>query len=232
MECHGTGTALGDPIEAQALGTALSEGRSAKQPVRIGSVKSNIGHTQAAAGVAGIMKVVLAFEHDRIPKSLHAEELSPHIPWSELPLKVVTKEEAWPRGERPRLAGVSSFGISGTNAHVVLEEAPQPASTHGTPNRLAQLVVLSAKNEEALSAQAGRLRAHMEAHPELQLGDVAYSLATTRSEMEHRLAIAATSRQTLGEALEDVYKRQALCGAWKADAGAAGGRCHGLHLGL
>ena len=124
-----------------------------------------------------------------------------------------TKEEAWPRGERPRLAGVSSFGISGTNAHVVLEEAPQPASTHGTPNRLAQLVVLSAKNEEALSAQAGRLRAHMEAHPELQLGDVAYSLATTRSEMEHRLAIAATSRQTLGEALEMAERGQTPSGA-------------------
>ena len=111
------------------------------------------------------MNVVLAFEHDRIPKSQHAEEFSPHIPWTAMPPQVETQDEAWTRGERPRFAGVSSFGNSGTNAHVVLAEAPQPASTHGTPNRVAQLVVLSAKNEEALSAQAGRLRAHMAAHP-------------------------------------------------------------------
>ena len=139
--------------------------------------------------------------------------MSPHIPWSELPLKVVTKEEAWPRGERPRLAGVSSFGMSGTNAHVVLEEAPQVPSPPGAPNRLAELVVLSAKSEASLNAQAGRLRAYLEARPELLLGDVAYSLATTRSAMEYRLAIAATSRETLRAALEMAEQGQTPPGA-------------------
>src|SRR5262249_31561631 len=121
---HGTGTPLGDPIEARALGTALRAGRQPGQPVLIGSVKSNFGHTQAAAGIAGVIKAALALKHELIPKSLHAEKLNTQIPWSELPLQVATEEVAWPRTGIRRIAGVSSFGISGTNAHVVLEEAP------------------------------------------------------------------------------------------------------------
>ena len=124
VETHGTGTPLGDPIEVQALGAVLGEGRAAEDPLRIGSVKTNIGHTESAAGVAGLIKVVLALSHARIPRSLHFTEPNPHIAWSELPVRVASEAAPWERNGVPRRAGVSSFGISGTNAHVVLEEAP------------------------------------------------------------------------------------------------------------
>jgi acyl transferase domain-containing protein len=181
VECHGTGTPLGDPIEVQALGTVLAKRRSVEQPVVIGSLKSNLGHTQAAAGVGGIIKVALALEHGRIPKSLHFDVPSPHIPWSELPVKVASEAVEWSRNGVPRRAGVSSFGVSGTNAHVVLEESPSPSPVPSPPERGAELLVLSAKSASALPVQAGRLLAHLEAHAELKLGDVAFSLATTRS---------------------------------------------------
>ena len=121
LEAHGTGTALGDPIEIGALG-AVFGGR--QTPLWVGSVKTNIGHLEAAAGLAGLIKVVLALEHEAIPPHLHFHQPSPHIPWDRLPLRVPTTLVPWPRGERPRRAGVSSFGFSGTNAHVVVEEAP------------------------------------------------------------------------------------------------------------
>ena len=127
VECHGTGTSLGDPIEVQALGAVLGQGRAAEQPVVIGSVKSNVGHTQTAAGAAGVIKVALAMQHGRIPRSLHFDAPSPHIPWAELSVKVAAEAIEWPRNGARRIAGVSSFGISGTNAHVVLEEAPARA---------------------------------------------------------------------------------------------------------
>src|SRR5262249_26294851 len=158
-------------------------------------------HTQAAAGAAGIIKTVLALEHDRIPKSLHVDTPSPHIPWAELPVKVAAEAMEWTRNGAPRRAGVSSFGISGTNAHVVLEEAPVAKPVRSAPERAAELLVLSAKSEAALNAQAARLCEHLAAHPSQGLGDVAYSLATTRSAMEHRLAVAATSREALRSAL-------------------------------
>ncbi|HGM5493491.1 TPA: ketoacyl-synthetase C-terminal extension domain-containing protein, partial [Serratia fonticola] len=129
VECHGTGTRLGDPIEVQALGTVLAEGRSADNPVILGSVKSNIGHTDAAAGIAGLIKTVLAMQHQRIPQNLHFTTPNPHIPWDELPVRVADRAIPWPQGEKPRIAGVSAFGMSGTNAHVILEEAPR-----GSPN--------------------------------------------------------------------------------------------------
>ncbi len=224
VECHGTGTKLGDPIEAQALGAALSEGHSAEEPVRIGSVKSNLGHTQAAAGVAGIIKTVLALEQERIPKSLHAETLSRHIPWSELPLKVVREEEAWPRSGRRRIAGVSSFGISGTNAHVILEEAPVAGRVSQAPERAAELVVVSAKSEAALKEQAARLRAHLQGNAEESLGDVAYSLASTRSEFEHRLGIVARTREGLQAQLELAARGEIPAGVARGTVAASPGK--------
>ncbi|WAS96619.1 type I polyketide synthase [Nannocystis punicea] len=196
VECHGTGTSLGDPIEAQALGAVMLGARPADRPLVIGSVKSNLGHTQAAAGATGIMKVLLALQHETIPRSLHFDRPSPHVPWSELPLTVAQAAVAWPKGEVPRRAGVSSFGVSGTNAHVVIEEAPRAAERATGPRR-PELVVLSARDSAALAEGALRLRAHVEARPELALADVALSLATGRAAMEQRLALVVGSRAEL-----------------------------------
>jgi acyl transferase domain-containing protein/acyl carrier protein len=124
IECHGTGTVLGDPVEVNAIGAVFGEARPATRPVLLGSVKSNIGHTEAAAGVAGLIKTVLALEHEEVPANLHFVTPNPHVQWSELPVRVVANAVPWARGSRRRIAGVSSFGISGTNAHVLVEEAP------------------------------------------------------------------------------------------------------------
>jgi acyl transferase domain-containing protein/acyl carrier protein len=197
VECHGTGTPLGDPIEVQALAAALSEGRPLDSPVVIGSLKTNVGHMEAAAGVGGLMKAVLALRHQRIPKSLHFESPNPHIPWSELPVKVAVDAIDWQRRGAPRVAGVSSFGFAGTNAHVLLQEAPEETVAQAAPERDAELVVLSAHTPEALRASATQWKVHFEAHPDLPLGDIAFSAATTRSAMAHRVALTVTSRETL-----------------------------------
>jgi acyl transferase domain-containing protein len=120
LEAHGTGTSLGDPIEAQAAGAAYGPGRESDRPLLIGSAKTNIGHLEAAAGIAGVLKVVLSLEHEALPKHLHFENPSPHIPWNRLPVEVVKETIPWQRSDRPRIAGVSSFGFAGTNAHVIL----------------------------------------------------------------------------------------------------------------
>ncbi|WP_255330929.1 MULTISPECIES: type I polyketide synthase, partial [unclassified Serratia (in: enterobacteria)] len=146
VECHGTGTRLGDPIEVQALGAVLGEGRSTDQPLILGSVKSNIGHTQAAAGIAGLIKTVLALQHQCIPQNLYFTTPNPHIPWDALPVRVADRAIPWPRGEKPRIAGVSSWGLGGTNAHIILEEAPHTAAEvaeRDVSPRPAELLVLS-----------------------------------------------------------------------------------------
>jgi acyl transferase domain-containing protein/esterase/lipase len=222
VECHGTGTPLGDPIEVQALGAALAVGRAADRPVMIGSVKSNFGHTEGAAGVAGLIKAVLVLDHGRIPKNLHFSAPNPYIPWAELPVKVAAEAVDWPRSGAPRRAGVSSFGFSGTNAHVVLEEAPAAEAKPAAPERSAELVVLSAKSAPALQARAGQLSAHLSAHPLQGLCDIAFSLATTRSPMEHRLAVSATSREALREALDAAAHGQAAPGVVRGTASSRG----------
>jgi acyl transferase domain-containing protein len=222
LECHGTGTTLGDPIEVQAAAAVLGEGRTADTPLVLGSFKSNIGHAEAAAGVGGLIKAVLSLRHERIPKSLHFKEPNPHIPWSDLPVKVASESMSWPRGEKPRLAGVSSFGISGTNAHVVVEEAPIEASRPSVPERSAELVVLSGRTAEALSATAGRLAEDLERHAEAKLGDVAYSLATTRTHHEHRLSLAVRSREELIGALQEARRGEVPSGSTRAEARSGG----------
>ncbi|WP_262121921.1 type I polyketide synthase, partial [Serratia ficaria] len=206
VECHGTGTRLGDPIEVQALGAVLAEGRDAAQPVILGSVKSNIGHTQAAAGVAGLIKTVLALQHGIIPQNLHFATPNPHIPWDQLPVRVAAEATPWPPGDRPRIAGVSAFGWSGTNAHVILEEAPRAADPAGreAPMRKVQLLVLSGRTDAAARGAAQRLAAHLRAHPEVALQDTAWSLATTRSHHEHRLALVADGREAAAGLLEQL----------------------------
>src|SRR5262249_43045037 len=227
VECHGTGTRLGDPIEVQALGAVLREGRAADCPVVIGSLKSNLGHSQAAAGVGGLIKVVLSLQHGRIPKNLHFDAPSPHIPWADLPVKVASDAMAWARNGAARIAGVSSFGVSGTNARVVVEEAP--AEAEAAPQavcspRAAELVVLSAKSAEALDAAASRLADHVKAHPEQALGDIAYSLATTRSHHEHRLALAVGTRAELVSGLAAASHGELAGGASREEARSRGRR--------
>ncbi|MCW3046746.1 MAG: hypothetical protein JWO74_1030, partial [Solirubrobacterales bacterium] len=172
VEGHGTGTEIGDPIEAGAL--LATYGRRAEGPLWLGSLKSNIGHTQAAAGVGGVIKMVMALQHEQLPPTLYADEPSPHVDWTTGQVKPLAEAVAWPRGERPRRAGVSSFGISGTNAHVVLEEAPvvdapPPDAAPPVPRSRVLPFVISGSTEPALAAQAGRLRALAAADPELDL---------------------------------------------------------------
>lgn len=232
VECHGTGTALGDPIEVQALGAVLSDGRAMDNPVVVGSLKTNVGHMEGAAGVGGLIKTVLALRHGVIPKSLHFREPNPHISWADLPVRVASEAMQWKRNGKPRVAGVSSFGISGTNSHVVLEEAPESGLGQGrTATRGGNLVLLTAKTEKALDAAAGRLRQHLEERAELSLEDVAYSLATTRQEMEYRLALVVGDMQALNAALKSAEAGETPAGAARDRAGRASGKLGWLYTG-
>ncbi|MEU4906039.1 type I polyketide synthase, partial [Streptomyces sp. NPDC022067] len=211
VEAHGTGTTLGDPIEAQALLATYGKEKSEERPLLLGSIKSNIGHTQAAAGVAGIIKMVKAIEHGYVPKSLHIDEPSPHIDWSAGAVSLLTEGRPWPETGRPRRAAVSSFGISGTNAHLIIEQAPVAEETDGDevpeagsgteaaaePRTLPLLPwVVSGKGENALRAQAARLHAFVAERPELDPVSVGRSLATTRAALENRAAVIAGDRAT------------------------------------
>ncbi|MFJ1709928.1 beta-ketoacyl synthase N-terminal-like domain-containing protein, partial [Kitasatospora sp. NPDC088346] len=200
VEAHGTGTRLGDPIEAQALLATYGQERRDGRALLLGSVKSNIGHTQAAAGVAGVMKMVLAMQHGVLPQTLHVDAPTPHVEWSEGAVELLTENLAWPETGEPRRAGVSAFGVSGTNAHTILEQAPAvvedvPAVEPVTPSLVP--VVLSAKNADALRAQAEELTALVEGDESLSLLDVGFSLATSRAAFEHRAGFAAADRAEL-----------------------------------
>ncbi|WP_119184978.1 type I polyketide synthase [Mycobacterium decipiens] len=205
VEAHGTATTLGDPIEAQALLATYGQGRPSERPLWLGSIKSNMGHTQAAAGVAGVIKVIQAMRHEVMPATLHVDEPSPRVDWESGAVSLLTEARDWPAQGRPRRAGVSSFGISGTNAHVILEQAPVPApvevgeSVTGESGESGLSVlpwVISARSAEALTAQAGRLLAHVQADPQLDPVDVGYSLAR-RSVFDHRAVVVGADRQAL-----------------------------------
>ena len=220
VEAHGTGTPLGDPIEVEALASVY--GKPARYPCVLGAVKTNMGHLEGAAGIAGFIKATLCLEHGLIPPNLNFATVNPHLPLQGNRLALATELRAWEVPEQRRFAGVSSFGAGGTNVHVVLEEAPQLKLRREAPERSAELVVLSAKSASALDAQAKRLRQHLDAHPSLGLSDVAFSLATTRSPMDHRLAVTATSRDALRAALDAAAEGQTPVGA--ARGRLAGGR--------
>jgi acyl transferase domain-containing protein len=202
VEAHGTGTVLGDPIEVQALGAVFGPGRAAADPLMIGSVKTNIGHLEAAAGMAGLIKIVLALQHGEIPPHLHLQNPNPYVPWAELPIVVPTQRTPWPASGLPRLAGVSSFGFSGTNAHVVLEEAPAVPPVHPLPvERPLHLLTISAKSETALKLRAEDLQSHLARVPAEAIADVCYTANAGRAHLEHRLAVVTSSSTDLAQVL-------------------------------
>uniref|UniRef100_UPI00036F3AE9 type I polyketide synthase n=1 Tax=Nocardiopsis potens TaxID=1246458 RepID=UPI00036F3AE9 len=231
VEAHGTGTRLGDPIEAQALLAVYGRGRGDAAPLRLGSLKSNIGHTQPAAGVAGVMKMVLALRNGVLPKTLHVDAPTPEVDWDAGAVELLTEEMPWPAGEdgdagRARRFGVSSFGISGTNAHVIIEEAPQEAAEDGSadsgidggaeggapasaseepeegsaPALPAVPLLVSGATAGALDAQLARFEDFLAERPDLNPADVGFSLATGRSVFEHRaFALAGEAGRPTGE---------------------------------
>ncbi|MGW1752470.1 beta-ketoacyl synthase N-terminal-like domain-containing protein, partial [Streptomyces sp. NPDC002092] len=215
MEAHGTGTRLGDPIEAEALIAVYGQDRRAEQPLLLGSLKANIGHTQAAAGVAGVIKMVQALRHGALPATLHVDAPSPHVDWAAGAVELLTRPTEWPDRGRPRRAAVSSFGISGTNAHVILEQAPDtplPASaaTGAVPEPPAEdpgtydgpvLLPLSGHTPQALRAQAERLHAHLDTLPRIVPAAMAWELSRGRAHLEHRAVVVADGRAAAQDAL-------------------------------
>ncbi|MCB0165378.1 MAG: type I polyketide synthase [Anaerolineae bacterium] len=211
VEAHGTGTLLGDPIELGALSAVLTQDRSRTEPLLVGSVKTNIGHLEAAAGVAGLIKVVLALQHQHIPAHLHLKQPNPHIDCDDFSIKTPTELTPWPAKESRRLAGVSSFGFSGTNAHIVIEETPEDLQHIPTPIRseneikkqstTGHLLTLSAKTEEALLALAQRYQQHLVDNPNVNVSDICYTTHTGRSHFEHRLGLVVESIQEMQDKL-------------------------------
>jgi acyl transferase domain-containing protein len=214
VEAHGTGTSLGDPIEVQALARALGEGRDAERPLIIGSVKTNIGHLEAAAGLAGVVKVALALGHGQIPPHLHFRAPNPHIPWSDLAVRVSTALTPWEPIDGHRIAGVSSFGFSGTNAHIVLEEAPQPVPAGDgrvAAERPAHVLTISARSEAALRNLVDRYRAQLSETPE-SFADNCHTAGIGRAQFAHRIAVVAGSTQDAQNRLD----------AWRETPSASG----------
>ena len=212
VEAHGTGTALGDPIEVNALSAVLSAGRSADRVCAIGSVKTNIGHLEAAAGVAGLIKVALSLDRREIPPSLHFESPNPHIPFDRIPLRVQRTLSAWPEGERAPLAGVSSFGFGGTNAHVILEAAPAAAEPAPPSPERAEVLPLSARSRSALERLAREWDGFLVSGA-CDVADACHTASLRRTHHPHRLAVAGRSTAELRERLQRVLAGEAVTGA-------------------
>ncbi|ARV58018.1 short-chain dehydrogenase [Nostocales cyanobacterium HT-58-2] len=229
VEAHGTGTPLGDPIEIRALAAVFGEGRSPENPLKVGSVKTNIGHLESAAGIASLIKVILSLQNQQIPPQLHLQQLNPYINWNELPISVTTSPTAWSIGQKRRIAGVSAFGASGTNAHVVLEEVPQEIkntpSLQDAPRtekqatkskiqnieRPLHLLTLSAKTQSALEELAKKYEQHLAANP-IAIEDICFSANTGRGDFKHRLAVLASSTTEVLQKLANFTQGQEVAG--------------------
>ncbi|AXX32124.1 Malonyl CoA-acyl carrier protein transacylase [Actinosynnema pretiosum subsp. pretiosum] len=223
IEAHGTGTRLGDPIEAQALLATYGQNRT--RPAWLGSLKSNIGHTVAAAGVAGVIKSVLAIRHGVLPATLHVDRPTPVVDWSAGQVRLLTEQRDWPETDGPRRAAVSAFGVSGTNAHVIVEQAPPPAETAPTdprPPLPAHALPLSARSERALSAQADRLLRWWADHPDADPAAVAVAAATTRSALSHRAVVLGGNRADLEQGLTALAERATAAAGPPSAVGTAG----------
>ena len=214
VEAHGTGTRVGDPVELAALGEVLGEGRAPGRPCLTGSVKTNIGHTEAASGIAGLIKTVLCLEHRTIPPSLHFSEPNPRIAWNELPLVVARTAQPWPEEFTPAFAGVNSFGVTGTNAHVVLQEAPARPLARATGDATGRVCVLplSAKSAQALRALAERWVTLLEEPDAADLDDRVYTASVRRTHHEHRLAVVGATGLELAQTLRAYTMGEASAG--------------------
>ena len=205
LEAHGTGTSLGDPIEVEAIDAALAGGRDAAHKLPIGTVKTNIGHLESAAGIAALIKVIVCLENEALAANLHFKNPNPHIAWDKVRVSVVDRTRPWRRGARRRIAGVSSFGLSGTNAHAVVSEAPErtaaTAAAPPPPERSVEVIPLSAQDDVALKALAGRMADHLVLHPEEPLADVGFTLRTGRADFAERVACVAADPMEAGRKL-------------------------------
>jgi len=205
IEAHGTGTSLGDPIEAQALGTVLGQAQGRERPLLVGSVKSNIGHLESAAGIIGLIKLVQALRHGELPPTLHIKQPNSRIAWNELNIRPITELTPWPRGGKRRLAGLSAFGASGSNAHLIIEEAPATEALYPERDRPVHVLALSAKTEPALRALAESYRTFFAQTP--SLADACFSANTGRNHFKQRIAVCA----------EDVAQMQERLAAFDAN---------------
>jgi acyl transferase domain-containing protein/acyl carrier protein len=224
VEAHGTGTKLGDPIEIEALRSVLTEGRSADRPLVVGSVKTNIGHLESAAGIAGLIKVVLMMQNERIPAHLHLKTINPLLRLDGAPVEIPTTMRDWPHGEEPRCAGVSAFGFGGTNGHIILEEyvkksvaASQPAEN--VPERPRHLLALSARSPQALSNLAGRYAELIDSDPSASTANIGYTANTCRESFSHRAAVTGASSAELSKNLRAMI-------ADPVDSGVCVGQCN------
>ena len=238
LEAHGTGTPLGDPIEVQAAAAIYGAGRDPNRPLLMGTAKTNIGHLESAAGAAGLIKVVLSLQNELLPQTLHFQNPNPHIPWESLPVQVVEKPTPWLPNGRPRRAGVSAFGFTGTNAHVLLEEAPNvggeaPSADDFTgdapeaPREPAReparepwsLLPLSARSAHGLTDLAQRYSTWLEEHPDASISDVAYTAGSGRSHFEHRAAVVANSVHEARMLLDDLVSNRLRPGVLRGECG-------------
>ncbi|NEP29953.1 type I polyketide synthase [Moorena sp. SIO3B2] len=236
IEAHGTGTPLGDPIEVGAIGTVFTSNHSQEQPLTIGSVKTNIGHLEGAAGIAGLIKVVLQLQYQQIAPSLHFNQPNPYINWSHLSVQVSTKLTPWQTNGKSRIAGVSSFGFIGTNAHVVIEEAPREDNSlsakvggngdsplqnssvqEDTLERAVYLLTLSAKTQAALDDLVNSYQNYLKNHPELRIADICYTANTCRSHFNNRLAVVASNQQELVERLQQHQQGEEVTGIYSIE---------------
>ena len=222
VEAHGTGTTLGDPIEAQSISRVFGRERAAENALLVGSVKTNIGHLEAAAGVASIIKVVLALQHQTIPPHLHFRKLNPHIAEVGLGFEIPTEPVAWPAGEARRIAGISSFGISGTNAHLVIEEAPAASTAAPKVERPVHLLTLTAKDTGALAALAQHYQEHLAAHPSVPFADTCFTANAGRARFEHRLALMATSPDQAARRLSAWSDGRVEAALWQREGAGTG----------